>query len=146
MCVFTLKSREQSKRCQIKADLTFEKVLKEHVKHKGRGSKAVLAGEEDSVLLAKANLEEMNIADLIESMKVMEKEGDAQNYMTTEKISFPAMKFKFKSHRCNLQAAREQLSIMLNNLGFGKGRTIKLREASHEPEGWPDEHSFVAFE
>ena len=27
-----------------------------------------------------------------------------------------------------------------------KERTIKLREASHEPEGWPDEHSFVAFE
>ena len=70
---------------QIKADQTFEKVLKEHVKHKGRrtlcisirSSQAVLSGEEDSMVLAKANLEEMTIADLIEAMKGMEKGSDA---------------------------------------------------------------------
>ena len=106
----------------------------------------MLSGEEDSMVLAKANLEEMTIADLIEAMKGMEKGSDAQNYIMTEKISFPAIKIKFKGCRWELQAAREQLSIMLNNLGFGKGRTIKLREASHESEGCPDEHSFVAFE
>ena len=66
------------------------------------GSQAVLSGEEDSVVLAKANLEEMTIADLIEAMQGMENECDAQNYKTTEKISFPAMKVKFKGHRWTL--------------------------------------------
>ena len=37
----------------------------------------------------------MTIADLIEAMKVMENQQDAQNYKTTETISFPAMKVKF---------------------------------------------------
>ena len=42
--------------------------------------------------------------------------------------------------------ARERLSIIMNILGFGKGGTKKFKVAAHEPEGWPDEHSFVAFE
>ena len=106
---------------QIKADQTFEKVLKDHVKNKGRrtlciyirGTQAVLSGEEDSVVLAQTNLDEMTIADLIEAMQGKENEQDAKNYKTTEKISFPAMKVKFKGRRWSLQVAREQLSIFL---------------------------------
>ena len=98
---------------QIKADQTFEKVLKDHVKNKGRrtlciyihGTQAVLSGEKD--------LDEMTIADLIEAMQGKENEQDAKNYKTTEKISFPAMKVKFKGRRWSLQVAREQLSIFL---------------------------------
>lgn len=156
MCIhyFVNKAVLKMSKRQIKADQTFEKVLKDHVKNQGRrtlcisirGSQAVLSGEEDSVVLAKANLEEMTIADLIEAMKVMENQQDAQNYKTTEKISFPAMKVKFKGRRWSLQAAREQLSIIMNILGFGKGGTKKFKVAAHEPEGWPDEHSFVVFD
>ena len=55
----------------------------------------------------------MTIADLIEAMQGKENEQDAKNYKTTEKISFPAMKVKFKGRRWSLQVAREQLSIFL---------------------------------
>ena len=41
-----------------------------------------MSEEEDYVVLAKANLEEMTIADLIEAMQGMENEQDAKNYKT----------------------------------------------------------------
>ena len=139
---------------QIKADQTFDKMLKDHVTNKGRrtlcisirGSQAVLSGEEDSVVLANANLNEMTVADLIEAMQGMENDHEAMSYKTTEKITFPPMKVKFKGRRWSLQVARDQLSIFMNILGFGKGGTKKFKVAAHEPDGWPDEHSFEAFE
>ena len=132
---------------QIKADQTFDKMLKDHVTNKGRrtlcisirGSQAVLSGEEDSVVLANENLNEMTVADLIEAMQGMEKDH-------AEKITFPPMKVKFIGCRWSLQVARDQLSIFMNILGFGKGGTKKFKVAAHEPDGWPDEHSFEAFE
>ena len=138
---------------EIKVDRNFDKVVKDHVtKHLRRtlcisirGSQVVLSGEENSVELARENLENMTVADLLEAMKVMDNEEEMM-YKTTEKVEFPPMKVKFKGRLWTVQKARDQLSTYLNIIGFGKGWTKKFREAADEPDGWPDEHSFEAFE
>ena len=33
----------------------------------------------------------------------------------------------------------------MKSLGFGKGGTKIFKVAAHEPEGWPNEHSIVAY-
>ena len=76
-------------------------------------------------------------------MKTMEDENP--KYKTTQQIRFPPMFAKFKGHHWNLERARDQLQIYLNILGFGKGGSRKYRVEADEPEGWPDEHSFVDF-
>ena len=53
---------------------------------------------------------------------------------------------KFKGHNWNHKTARDQLSVFMNVLGFGKGGDRKFKKASDEPEGWPDEYSFITFE
>ena len=113
---------EKMSKNQIKADQNFEKMLKEHVTGKGRrtlcisvrGSQVVLSGDEESVVLANSNLDELSVADLIDAMKEMEKDHDATRYKTTEKVIFPPMRVKFKGQRWNLQKAREQLSSYMN--------------------------------
>ena len=138
---------------EIKVDRQFDKFLSDHVtKHQRRtltfsirGSQAVLSGEENAVDLAKENLDKMNVADLIEAMKVMESDENLR-FKTTEKVEFPLMKVKYKGQLWTVQKAREQLGVILNILGFGKGGTKKFKEAEDEPAGWPDEHSFEAFE
>ena len=130
------------------------KILKDHVVNKSRrtvclsvrGSQVVFSGEENSVILAKENMEDMTVADLVEAMKAMDDEPEGLKYKTTETVVFPPMKVKFKGRRWNISAAREQLTIYLNILGFGKGGTRKYKDPADEPEGWPDEHSFLTFE
>ena len=136
----------------IKADQTLDKVVKEHVVKKNRrtlcitirGSEAVLSGEEEAVKLAHENMEHLTVEELLEGMKNME--SDDLKYMTTEKVKFPPMFAKFKGRRWTLGRARDQLLIYLNILGFGKGGSRKYRVREDEPEGWPDEHSFVEFD
>ena len=84
----------------------------------------------------------------MEAMKVMENnnEEEEMRYKSTEKVEFPPMKVKFRGHLWTLQKARDQLSIYLNILGFGKGGTRKFKEAADEPDSWPDEHAFESFE
>ena len=141
-------------RTVIKIDNAFDKFLTDHVTKNGRrtlclsirGSQAVLSGEENSVELAMENLENMTVSDLLEAMKLMDHEEEEMRYKSTEKVKFPAMKVKFKGRLWTLQKARDQLSIYLNILGFGKGGTKKFKVVSDEPDGWPDEQSFEAFE
>ena len=143
----------QLSKTEIKIDRNFEKGVKDHVtKHLRRtlclsirGSQAVLSGEENSVELARENLENMTVADLMEAMKVMDNE-EKMRYKTTEKVEFPPMKVKFKGRLWTVKKARDQLSTYLNIIGFGKGGTKKFKEAADEPDGWPDEHSFETFE
>ena len=138
---------------EIKVDRNFDKVVKDHVTKNLRrtlcfsirGSQAVLSGEENSVELARGNLENMTVADLLEAMKVMDNEEE-MSYKTTERVEFPPMKVKFKGHLWTLQKARDQLITYLNIVGFGKGGTKKFKEAADEPDGWPDQHSFETFE
>ena len=54
------------------------------------------------------------------------------------------MKVKFKGRRWSIKAACDQLSIYMNLFGFVKGGHKKYQKLEDEPEGWPDEHSFVA--
>ena len=139
---------------QIKADKLFEKNLKDHVEKKSRktlcisirGSQVVFSGEENCVLMASENLENMTISELAEAMKGIINDSDGLSYKTSETVSFPAMKVKFKGRRWTLQAAREQLGVYMNILGFGRGGCKKYKEPADEPEGWPDAHSFVTFE
>ena len=56
------------------------------------------------------------------------------------------MSAKFRGRRWNLHRARDQLNIYLNILGFGKGGSRKYKVPADEPEGWPDEVSFINFE
>ena len=111
-----------------------------------RGSQVVFSGEENSVILAKDNMEDMTVSDLVQAMKAMDDEPEGLRYKTTETVVYPPMKVKFKGRRWNIKAAREQLTIYLNILGFGKGGTRKYKEPTDEPDGWPDEHVFVTFE
>jgi hypothetical protein len=142
---------ERLSKREIKADQAFEKLLKEHVAKKNRrtlcisirGGQLVLSGDDESVTFAHENMEHMTVEELIGAMKNMEK--DELNYKTTEKIRFPPMFVKFKGRRWTLQRARDQLQIYLNILGFGKGGSRKYKNLDDEPEGWPDEHSFVDF-
>jgi hypothetical protein len=139
---------------EIKSDKAFEKTLKDHIVNKSRrtvclsirGTQVVFSGEENSVILAKDNMEDMTVADLVQAMKAMDDEPEGLRYKTTETVVFPPMKVKFKGRRWNIQAAREHLTIYLNILGFGKGGTRKYKEPTDEPDGWPDEHAFVTFE
>ena len=85
------------------------------------------------------------MADLVESKKAMDAEQGGLRYKTTEVVSFPPFKVKFRGRRWNIKIAREQLSIIMNILGFGKGGTKQYQKAADEPTGWPDEHSFVTF-
>ena len=138
---------------EIRADKAFEKNLKEHVVSKKRttlclsvrGTQLVFSGEENSVMLAKENMEEMTVADLVEAMKAMDAVQEDLKYRTTEVVSFPPFMVKFRGRRWNIKIAREQLAIILNILGFGKGGTKQYQKAADEPAGWPDEHSFVTF-
>ena len=122
---------------EINIDQNFDKTLKDHVsKHHRRnlclsirGSQVVLSGKENTVELARENLESMTVADLMEAMKVMENDNDDEEemrYKSTEKVEFPPMKVKFRGCLWTLQKARDQLSIYLNILGFGKGWTRKF--------------------
>ena len=56
------------------------------------------------------------------------------------------MKVKFKGKRWNIKTAREQLAVYMNIIGFGRGGSKQYGRADDEPEGWPDEHSFVALQ
>ena len=135
----------------VKADQVFDKVLKEHVEKKKRrtlcisirGDQAVLSGDEKTVSFAKENMESLTLEELMEVMKTMEDED--LKYKTTQQIRFPPMFAKFKGRRWTLERARDQLQIYLNILGFGKGGSRKYRVEADEPEGWPDEISFVDF-
>lgn len=142
---------ERLSKRDIKADQVFEKTLKEHVVKKKRrtlcisirGGQAVLSGDDESVIFAQDNMENMTIEELMEAMKNMENEDN--EYNTTQKITFPPMFVKYKGRRWTLEKARDQLQIYLNILGFGKGGSRKYRVEADEPGGWPDEHSFVDF-
>ena len=88
---------------EIRADKAFEKNLKEHVVSKKRttlclsvrGTQLVFSGEENSVMLAKENMEEMTVADLVEAMKAMDAVQENLKYRTTEVVSFPPFMVKF---------------------------------------------------
>ena len=117
---------------EIKIDQNFDKTLKDHVgKHHRRtlclsirGSQVVLSGEENTVELARENLESMTVADRMEAMKLMENDNNEEEemrYKSTQKVEFPPMKVKFRGRLWTLQKARDQLSVYLNILGFVKG-------------------------
>ena len=135
----------------VKADQVFDKVLKEHVEKKKRrtlcisirGDQAVLSGDDKTVQFVTENMESMTVEELLDVMKTMEDENP--KYKTTQQIRFPPMFAKFKGCHWKLERARDQLQIYLNILGFGKGGSRKYRVEADEPEGWPDEHSFVDF-
>ena len=143
---------ERISKKSIKADQTFDKVLKEHVVKKNRrtlcisirGSQAVLSGDAEAVTFAQENMENMTVEELMDIMKNMDSEE--LEFKTTQKVVFPPMFAKFKGRRWTLNRARDQLNIYLNILGFGKGGSRKYKVPTDEPEGWPDEHSFVNFE
>jgi hypothetical protein len=103
----------------------------------------VLSGDEKTVRFVNENMESMTVEELMKVMKTMEDEN--LKYKTTQQIRFPPMFAKFKGCRWTLQRARDQLQIYLNILGFGKGGSRKYRVEADEPEGWPDEISFVDF-
>ena len=75
------------------------------------GNQVILSGEENSVELARENLESMTVADLMEAMKVMENDNNEEEemrYKSTEKVEFPPMKVKFRGRLWTLQKARDQ--------------------------------------
>ena len=135
----------------MKIDQNFDKILEDYVtKNKRRtlcltirGTQAVISGEENCVDLANENIENMTVCELIEAMKLMDNEDEENmRYKTTEVVVFPPFKAKFKGRLWTLQRARNQLCIIMNSLGFGKGGPKKFTVAADEPEGWPDEYSF----
>ena len=67
-------------------------------------------------------------------------------FKTSEQVVFPPFRVKFKGRLWTTMKAREELGIILAILGFGKGGSKKFNNAADEPAGWPDEHSFEAFE
>ena len=135
----------------VKADQIFDKVVKEHVEKKKRralcitirGDQAVLSGDEEFVDFVKANKESMTLEEMLGVIKSLE--DGSYNYKTTQQVQFPPMSSRFKSSRWTLEKARDQLQMVLNIVGFGKGGSRKYRVEADEPEGWPDEHSFVDF-
>ena len=140
-------------RKQIKIDQNFDKLLKDHINKDGRrtlclsvrGSQVVISGEEVSVDLARENLDNLTVLELIQAMKGMEHEGGGLVYKSTERLEFPPMEVKFKGQLWTAQKARKQLNMYLNILGFGKTGTKKFTEPADEPAGWPEEHSFETF-
>ena len=103
---------ERLSKKDIKADQTFDKVLKEHVVKKNRktlsimirGSRAVLSGEEEAVKLAHENMENLTVEELLESMTNTESDGDLK-FMTTEKVKFPPMLGGVINHQSHLPAS-----------------------------------------
>ena len=85
----------------------------------------------------------MTVADQMEAMKVIDNDDEEEKmrYKSTAKVEFQPTKLNFRS-RLQIKKPRDQLSIYLNILGFGKGGTMKFKEAADEPDGWPDEHAF----
>ena len=140
----------------MNVDKKFDKVLNEHVSKNRRrtlclsvrGNQVVLSGEETCVEVALENKEEMTVGDLMEAMKLMggDEDDEEMKFKTTENIEFPPFRVKFKGKKWTTLRAREELSKVLSILGFGKGGTKSFKVAADEPAGWPDAHSFVAFE
>ena len=140
----------------MNVDKKFDKVLSEHVSKNRRktlcisvrGTQVVLSGEENCVEVALENKDEMTVGELMETMKVMEveEEDDEMKFKTTENIEFPPFRVKFKGKQWTTLRAREALTKVLSILGFGKGGTKSFKVATDEPAGWPDSHSFLAFE
>ena len=137
----------------LQIDQTFDKFLAEHVVKNGRmsfcisirGSQAVISGEQEIVALAEENLETITLKDIVENMKRIEKHDTVKHFKTSQKVDFPPMEVKFKGQLWTTKKARMQLSTYLNILGFGKKGNKKFKEASDEPAGWPQEHSFETF-
>ena len=77
---------------------------------------------------------------------IMKMDSEAIEFKSTQKIVFPPMSAKLRGRQRNLNRARDQLNIYLNILGFGKGGSRKYKVPAVEPEGWPDEVSFINFE
>ena len=98
--------------------------------------------------LALDNKEEMTVGELMEAVKVMGSEEGSEDmrFKTSEQVVFPPFRVKFKGRLWTTLKAREELGIILAILGFGKGGSKKFNNAADEPAGWPDEHSFEAFE
>ena len=75
----------------------FDKALKEYVvKEKKRvlcisirGQEVIMGGEEDSVVLAKENMENMTLGEITRAMKEMEEVEDDFNFETTELVTSP---------------------------------------------------------
>ena len=61
--------------------------------------------------MASDNLENMTISELTKAMKGIVNDSDGLSCKTSESVSFPAMKVKFKGRRWTLQAAQEQLGF-----------------------------------
>ena len=136
------------------ANKAFDKALKDHVvKEKKRilcisirGQEVVIGGEEKSVVLARENMENMTLGEITRAMKEIDEAEDDFTFRSTEPVKFPPMKVKFKGKLWNHKTARSQLAVYMNVIGFGKGGNRNYGNPDHEPEGWPDEHSFVALE
>ena len=115
----------------IKADNTFDKVLKEHVEKKQRralcitirDNKAVLSGDAESVAFAENNTD-MTVQQLMDGIVNMDSE--TMEFKSTQKVVFPPMSAKFRGRRWNLNRARDQPNIYLDILGFGKGGRQKV--------------------
>ena len=140
----------------MKIDQNFDKKLSDHVCKNGRrtlclslrGTQVVLSGEENCVNLALENKEEMTVGELMEAIQVIgsEEEDEEMRFKTSEQVVFPPFRVKFKGRLWTTSKAREELGIILSILGFGKGGSRRFNKAADEPAGWPDEHSFEAFE
>ena len=61
------------------------------------------------MLLAKENMEDITVADLVEAMKGMDEDQDGLRYRTTETVSFPPFMVKVRGCRWSIKIAREQL-------------------------------------
>ena len=70
----------------------------------------------------------MTVADQMEAIKVLDNDNEEEKmrYKSTAKVEFPPMKVNFGGLLRTLKKARDQLSIYLNILGFGKGWTRKF--------------------
>ena len=136
----------------VKADQKFEASLKLHIEKQKRrtlcfsvrGDQIVISGEENALDFTLLNMESMTVKEMMDVIKTMDDDVNMK-YKTTETVVFPPLKEKFKGKKWSLLIARNELTTCLNILGFGKGGVKKYRVEADEPEGWPDQHSFMDF-
>ena len=136
----------------IKADQKFEASVKLHVEKQKRrtlcfsvrGDQLVISGEENALDFTLLNMESMTVKEMMDVIKTMDDDVNMK-YKTTETVVFPPFKYKFKGKKWSLLIARNELTTCLNILGFGKGGVRKYKVEADEPEGWPDQHSFIDF-
>ena len=102
-----------------------------------RNNKLAVSGEQGIVAIFKNEVELANIS-LRELLEKCQKSGKDNQYEMYRPLILPPLTHKFESAAWNWKAARDNLTVYFQVMGFGRGSSKSYGGADCKPEWWPN--------